>query len=76
MCVGVPMRVVSIAGSDAMAEIDGVQRAASLMLLDDEVAVGDFVIVHAGFAIARLDEAEAQETLRMMREAFSPEAMG
>ncbi len=76
MCVGVPMRVVSIAGSDAVAEIDGVQRAASLMLLDDEVAVGDFVIVHAGFAIARLDEAEAQETLRMMREAFSPEAMG
>ncbi len=70
------MRVVSIAGSDAVAEIDGVQRAASLMLLDDEVAVGAFVIVHAGFAIARLDEAEAQETLRMMREAFAPEAMG
>ncbi len=76
MCVGVPMRVVSIEGSDAVAEIDGVQRAASLMLLDDEVAVGDFVIVHAGFAIARLDESEAQETLRMMREAFAPETMG
>ncbi len=69
------MRVVSIDGTDAMAEIDGVRRAASLMVLDEEVRVGDYVIVHAGFAIARLDEAEAEETLRLMREAFSEEDM-
>ncbi len=71
MCLGVPMRVVSIEGTDAVAEIDGVRRAASLMVLDEEVQVGDYVIVHAGFAIARLDEAEAEETLRLMREALS-----
>ncbi len=75
MCLGVPMRVVSIDGTDIVAEIDGVRRAASLMVLDEEVREGDYVIVHAGFAIARLDEAEAEETLRLMREAFSQEDM-
>ncbi len=75
MCVGVPMRVMSVNGDDIVAEIDGVQRAASIMTLGDEVAVGDYVIIHAGFAIARLDEAEAEETLRLMREAFTPENM-
>lgn len=75
MCVGVPMRIVSIEGSNAVAEIDGVRRAASLMLLDEEVQVGDFVIIHAGFAISRLDEADALETLELMREAFRPEYM-
>ena len=76
MCVGVPMRVMSVNGDDIVAEIDGVQREASIMTLGDEVRVGDYVIIHAGFAIARLDEAEAEETLRLMREAFSPENMG
>ena len=75
MCVGVPMQVVSIDGSDAVAEIDGVRRQASLMLMADQVRVGDFVIVHAGFAIARLDEKEARETLAMMREVFAEEDM-
>ena len=75
MCVGVPMQVVSIDGSDAVAEIDGVRRQASLMLMAGEVRVGDFVIVHAGFAIARLDEEEARVTLAMMREAFAEEDM-
>lgn len=72
MCLGVPMKLVSIDGTDAVAEIDGVRREASLMLLDEEVAVGDYVIVHAGFAITRLDEAEALETLSIMREVFDP----
>lgn len=75
MCVGVPMQVVSIDGDDAVAEIDGVRRAASLMLLDETVQVGDYVIVHAGFVISRLDEEQARETLAMMREVFSPEDM-
>ena len=75
MCLGVPMRVVSINGDDAVAEIDGVKREASLMLLGEEVLLGDFVIVHAGFAISKLDEEEAQETLRLMREVFKAEDM-
>lgn len=75
MCVGVPMQVVSIDGDDIVAETDGVRRSASLMLLGDEVKVGDFLIIHAGFAISRLDEEDARETLRMMREVFSEEDM-
>ena len=75
MCLGVPMQVVSIGDGDIVAEIDGVRKEASLMLLADEVKVGDFVIVHAGFAISKLDEEDAQETLRMMREVFTPEDM-
>lgn len=73
MCVGVPMRIVSIDGSDAIAEIDGVRREASLMLMDEVVREGDFIIVHAGFAISRLDEEDAKETLALMREAFKAE---
>ena len=73
MCVGVPMRIISIDGTDAVAEIDGVKREASLMLMADELQIGDYVIVHAGFAISKLDEDEARETLEMMREVFKPE---
>lgn len=75
MCLGVPMQVVSVGDGGVVAEIDGVRREASLMLLDEEVRVGDFVIVHAGFAISKLDEEDARETIRMMREVFRPEDM-
>ncbi|WP_026840654.1 HypC/HybG/HupF family hydrogenase formation chaperone [Citrifermentans bremense] len=76
MCVGVPMQVISIEGDQALTEVDGVKREASLMLLDHEVKVGDFVIIHAGFAISKLDEEDAKATLELMREAFEPELMG
>ncbi len=75
MCVGVPMQVISIDGDDVVAETDGVRRNASLMILGDEVKVGDYLIIHAGFAISKLDEGEAQETLRLMKEVFSQEDM-
>ncbi|CAH2030116.1 HypC/HybG/HupF family hydrogenase formation chaperone [Trichlorobacter ammonificans] len=75
MCLGVPMQVITVEGDTAVAEIDGVRREASLLMLAEPVAVGDYVIVHAGFAISRIDPAEAEETLRMMREVFSPEDM-
>jgi hydrogenase expression/formation protein HypC len=75
MCVGVPMEVISREGDSIVAEIDGVRREASLMILGDEVNVGDYVIVHAGFAISLLDKQEALETLELMREVFSPADM-
>jgi hydrogenase expression/formation protein HypC len=75
MCLGVPMKILSKDGDNIVAEVDGVQKEASVMLLCEEVAVGDYVIVHAGFAISRLDEAYAVETIRMMKEIFSPEDM-
>lgn len=75
MCVAVPMRVVSIDGDNVVAETDGVSRSASLMILGDEVQVGDYLIIHAGFAISRLDEEEARETIRLMKEVFTEEDM-
>ena len=70
MCLGIPMRIKSIDGMDIVAETDGVRREASLMILDAEVQVGDYVVVHAGFAISKLDEQDALETLDLMRQAF------
>ena len=75
MCLGVPMKVLSKDGDYIVAEVDGVQKEASVTLLGEEVAVGDYVIVHAGFAISKLDEEYAEETIRLMREDFSDEDM-
>jgi hydrogenase expression/formation protein HypC len=61
------MCIIAIDDLDAVCEIDGVKRAASLMMLDD-AQVGDYVLIHAGFAIEKLDLAEAQETLRIFRD--------
>ena len=54
----------------ATIDVEGVQREASLLLLED-ARVGDYVIVHAGFAIQKLDESAAQETLDILREAIA-----
>ena len=75
MCLGVPMKIVSKEGDTVVAEVDGVQKEANVMLLGEEVAIGDYVIVHAGFAISKLDEEYAEETIRLMREVFSEEDM-
>ncbi|GAB4298241.1 MAG: HypC/HybG/HupF family hydrogenase formation chaperone [Desulfuromonadia bacterium] len=75
MCLGVPMQVVSVEGDLVVAEIDGVVREASRAMIDDPLSPGDYVIVHAGFVISKLDTEEAEETLRIMREVFTPEDM-
>ena len=75
MCLAVPMKIVSKEGDNVVAEVDGVRKEASVMLLGEEVTVGDYVIVHAGFAISKLDEKYAEETLSLMREVFSVEDM-
>lgn len=67
MCLGVPARVISIDGSSAVAEMGGVNYPVSLALTDD-VAKGDYVLVHAGFVIEKIDPTEAAETLRLIRE--------
>ncbi|MCK4249168.1 MAG: HypC/HybG/HupF family hydrogenase formation chaperone [Candidatus Omnitrophica bacterium] len=67
MCLAVPAKVIEKKGSDAVVEIGGVKRKASLMLLPD-VQTGDYVILHAGFAISKLDENEAKETLDLIKQ--------
>jgi hydrogenase expression/formation protein HypC len=69
MCLAVPMQVKSIENEMAVCEIDGVKREACLMMIDG-VQVGDYVLIHAGFAIERVDEDEAQLTLKALREAL------
>ncbi len=69
MCLGIPGRVDRIDGVMATVEFGGVGRQVSLELVPDEVAVGDYVLVHAGFALERIDEEEARETLQMLKEA-------
>lgn len=67
MCLAVPARIVTIREDDmADVEIGGVQREASLALVD--ARVGDYVILHAGIAISRLDETEAKTRLQLFDE--------
>jgi len=66
MCLAIPARVVEIRDEGmALVEVEGVRREASLALV--EADVGDYVILHVGIAITRLDEAEAERTLSMLR---------
>jgi hydrogenase expression/formation protein HypC len=64
------MQVVSIDGETAICEIDGVTREASLMMVE-EVQVGDFVLIHAGFAMEKLDQADAEATLELFRQILA-----
>jgi len=66
MCLSVPGRVVEIQNNRAKVEVGGVVREASMDLCPD-AAVGDYVLIHAGFAIQTLDEKEAIETLDLLR---------
>ncbi|MGD8990824.1 MAG: HypC/HybG/HupF family hydrogenase formation chaperone [Desulfobacterales bacterium] len=70
MCLAIPSRITKIENNMATIDVEGVQREASLLLLED-ARVGDYVIVHAGFAISKLDEAAARETLDLLREAIA-----
>lgn len=70
MCLAIPSKITAINGEMATIDVDGVRREASLMLLE-AADVGDYVIVHAGFAIQKLDEAAALETLKLLREAVA-----
>jgi len=69
MCLAVPVRIERIDSAvSATASVGGIARQIDISLVDD-LAVGDYVILHVGFALSKLDEAEAQETLRLMSEA-------
>ena len=70
MCLAIPSKIVAVDGDTAVIDVDGVRREASLMLVED-VCVGDYVIVHAGFAISRLDADAAEESLELMRQVFT-----
>ncbi len=67
MCLGVPARVIHIDGSEATVALGSVEYKASLLLLNN-VNPGDYVLLHAGFAIEKIDPVEAEETIRLFHE--------
>ena len=67
MCLGVPARIISVEGEMARVSVGGVEYVASMRLLQD-AGVGDYVIIHAGFAIEKVDPEEALETIRLIHE--------
>ena len=69
MCLGIPMLIVERNGNDAVAESGGVRKSIRLDLLD-AAAIGDYVLIHAGYAIERLDTEEALETLELLRQVY------
>jgi hydrogenase expression/formation protein HypC len=69
MCLAIPARVVELLPEEmARVSLDGVSKRISIALVDN-VAVGDYVVLHVGYALARIDEAEALATLELLREA-------
>ena len=68
MCLAIPAQVIAMPdAATAVVELGGIRKSISTALLD-EVAVGDYVIVHVGYALERLNVAEAEETLRLFAE--------
>ncbi len=68
MCLAIPSKVVEIRDKMATIDVSGVRRDVSLLLLPEEAAVGDYVLVHAGFAIQRIDPEAAEEAMKLIRE--------
>jgi hydrogenase expression/formation protein HypC len=68
MCLAIPSKITKVENNMAVIDVDGVRRECSLLLVED-AQVGDYVIVHAGFAISKIDEAAALETLALLKEA-------
>jgi hydrogenase expression/formation protein HypC len=71
MCLAIPMKLLTVEGRAGKAEIDGVSRKVSLDMVPG-AKVGDYVIVHAGYAIQVLDEKAALEQIDLLKEVLEP----
>lgn len=67
MCLGLPLKVVEIHNKEALGELNGVKRKIRIDLIEN-LKLGDYVMVHAGFAIEKIDESSALETLDIINE--------
>ena len=72
MCLAVPAKVISLKDMMATVEVDGIRRDISMMLLP-EAKEGDYILMHAGFAIQVIDEEEARITTDLLKEVFADE---
>jgi hydrogenase expression/formation protein HypC len=72
MCLGIPMQIIDIDGFNALCEAKGVRREASLYLLQgEEIALGDFVMVHVGYAIQKMSESDARSAWELHDEVLA-----
>ncbi|MFO8033900.1 MAG: HypC/HybG/HupF family hydrogenase formation chaperone [Candidatus Bipolaricaulota bacterium] len=71
VCLAVPMKVAAVEGNVATLESGGVRTCARLDALGEPISAGDYLLVHAGFAIRRLEPDDAQETLRLLDELLA-----
>ena len=76
MCLAIPVKVVEVgAGDTAIVDLSGVRKEISLALLSD-VQIGDYVILHVGYALSKLDPEEAEKTLALFAELNEAGASG
>lgn len=73
MCLAIPMEVLKIDGQSAEVQVGGTRQTVRLDLVSEFPEVGDYVIVHAGFALTRLDREEAVATLKLFEEGLNVE---
>lgn len=73
MCLAIPMEVLNIDGKNAEVQVGGVRQTVRLDVVSEDPQVGDYVIVHAGFALTRLDREEAIATLKLFEEGLNIE---
>ncbi len=73
MCVAIPSEIVEIREKMAIVDVSGIRREVSLLLLPEDASVGDFVLVHAGFAIHKIDREAAEEALKLFAEIVEKE---
>ncbi|MFB1343509.1 HypC/HybG/HupF family hydrogenase formation chaperone [Helicobacter pylori] len=71
MCLAIPSKVIAINDNVALLETLGVQREASLDLMGESVKVGDYVLLHIGYVMSRIDEKEALESIELYQEMIA-----
>ncbi|MGN8364493.1 HypC/HybG/HupF family hydrogenase formation chaperone [Helicobacter pylori] len=71
MCLAIPSKVIAINDNVALLETLGVQREASLDLMGDSVKVGDYVLLHIGYVMSKIDEKEALESIELYQEMIA-----
>ncbi|CAK00031.1 HypC/HybG/HupF family hydrogenase formation chaperone [Helicobacter acinonychis] len=71
MCLAIPSKVIAIEDNVALLETLGVQREASLDLMGESVKVGDYVLLHIGYVMSKIDEKEALESIELYQEMIA-----
>jgi hydrogenase expression/formation protein HypC len=73
MCLAIPSKIIEINGLKAVVDVYGARRNVNLMLLPEDAEVGDYVLVHAGFAMQKVDRTSAQEALNFISTLITEE---